>query len=123
MRDTTHFKKHLSVVTYLDDKQIGNVPCEDPFHTTNVHIVTSFWERLRNLFTREIVVRVHIRSDGVAWGRWFQGADICEKCKVTKLVGHPTDPGYHHEDERWCEKCYYGIEEPSVASHAENSSN
>ena len=56
-------------------------------------------------------VRVHVRSNGVSQGRWFQGADICERCKRTRIDeprhGPKADPGYHHGDERWCEGCYY----------------
>lgn len=114
MRDTEHMKKHLFVVTKVDGNTINRLPVEDPFHTTKVtHIQEwSFWDWLKLAFKRrwtvEVVVRVE--SDGVSQGRWFQGADICENCKRTRLDKpgqHPTKPGYESHDMRVCEDCYY----------------
>lgn len=112
MRSTEHFKRHLYTVVYVDDEKIAETPIEDPFATIKTVIVLTFWEWLKLFWKRQIEVRSHIRSDGVALGRWFQGADICEKCKHA-VIGYPNDgssaanPGYHHGDERWCEACYY----------------
>jgi hypothetical protein len=112
MRDTEHFKRHLWVVTDVDCKDVRTVAVEDPFHTTHVIVGWTFWGWLRMLFSRkrEIDVRVKVRADEVALGRWFQGADICEHCKRQRIDGpgqHKTKPGYEHGDERCCETCYY----------------
>ena len=50
-----------------------------------------------------------VAVDGVSQVRWFQGKDICQKCKRNRLNGHETKPGYEHGDERWCETCYYAM--------------
>lgn len=113
MRGTDHFKKHMSVRVQVDGETTDNIPIEDPFHHTTVRVGISFWNWLKLLVKRprEIEVRVKIIHDGVALGRWFQGADICEKCKRARIDdarhGPHADPGYHHGDERWCEACYY----------------
>jgi hypothetical protein len=119
MRDTEHFKKHLSVRTQIDNKTTGNVPVEDPFHHTTVVVGWNFWDWLKMLFSRkrEVEIRVKVCADGVAIGRWFQGADICEHCKRTRIDGlgqHAYKPGYEHADERWCEACYYGHTEATA---------
>lgn len=119
MRSLGHFKRHLATAVYVDNKLIKRTPVEDPFATVNTIVSPSFREWLRLLWKREICVRVHIESDGVAWGRWFQGADICEHCKRS-VIGYPhdgssaVDPGYHHGDERWCETCHYGYQAPKA---------
>ena len=122
MRPDDWMKKHLAIVTEVDGKQIGNLPVEDPFHTTNVTVGLSFWGLLKMLLglaPREIHVRVKVRSNGVSQGRWFQRAEICEKCKRTRIddIRHPQghDHGYHHGDERWCHDCYYDIVTPCTA--------
>jgi hypothetical protein len=126
MRDTEHFKKHLSLVTEINNEVISKVEIEDPFHHTKVFIYPTFWERVTLLFYRPrvIEVSVHVRSDGVSQGRWFQGADICEHCQRRRIDlsgAHPTKPGYEHSDERWCEACYY--EYPVVKSVAHGLTN
>jgi hypothetical protein len=119
MRGTEHFKRHLSVVTWRQDnggpvEKVSEIEVEDPFHRTKVVLQWTVLEWLRMLFTRrEVEVVVHVRSDGVSQGRWFQGADICEKCKRAR-IGDPRDPaghdpGYHHGAERWCQDCYYAV--------------
>ncbi len=72
--NTEYLKDHLFVVTEIDGKQIGKVPVEDPFHTTNVTVGWTFWEWLKMLFAqkRSIVVRVKVQSDRVAHDRWFR---------------------------------------------------
>lgn len=114
MRTTEHFRKHLSIRTQIDHETVGDVPVEDPFHHTTVVVDFTLWEWLKMLFTRprQVEVRVKVVADGVAIGRWFQGADICENCKRTRIDGpgqHGTEPGYHHGPERWCEECYYKL--------------
>lgn len=34
VRDTVHFKKHLSIRTHVFGEKINDVPVEDPFHNT-----------------------------------------------------------------------------------------
>jgi hypothetical protein len=123
MRDTEHFKKHLSIVTWRQDnggavEKVDETPVEDPFHRTRVVLSWSLWDWLMFLFSRrEIEIVVHVRSNGVSQGRWFQGADICEKCKREKIVG-----GYKHgRDERWCLSCENGWEIAAKASTTEAS--
>lgn len=110
MRDTEHFKRHLSVETQIDGKRTGLVEIEDPFHTTTVNVGWSFWDWFKMIFQKkEMVVRVKVRGDDVAIGRWFQGADICEHCQRARidLPGvHRSKSGYEHGDERWCENCH-----------------
>jgi hypothetical protein len=96
MRDTGHFKRHLSVVTWRQDnggkiEQIGDVPVEDPFHRTKVILLWSFWDFLKFLFSRRTVeIVVHVRSDGVSQGRWFQGADIALHVKRNAVENAST---------------------------------
>jgi hypothetical protein len=109
MRNTEHFKKHLSISTEIDGKRTSQVYVEDPFHTTTVTIGWSFLDWFKMIFQKkECVVRVKVHSNGVSQGRWFRGADICEHCKSARidLPGqHESKPGYEHGDERWCEDC------------------
>lgn len=110
-------ERHLSVVTWVDNKMIREVKVEDPFHHTTVIHEWSLWDWFKMLFRgRRIEVRVHVRSDGVSQGRWFQRAIICDHCRRNRIDDphHPPehDHGYHHGDERWCEDCYY--EKPIV---------
>jgi hypothetical protein len=116
MRDTDYMKtnRHLQVKTYRDGKKVGlNVAIADPFHNTEVVCIFSVWELIKMLFRRkrQTVIRVFVDGDAVAMKRWFLGQDTCERCQQTKigpLPGvHPTEPGYHHGKERWCEECYY----------------
>jgi hypothetical protein len=112
MRDTEHFKKHLSIRVQVDGKTINDVPVEDPFHHSTIVHEIGWWDLLRALFRGgyRVEIRVKVVSDGVSQGRWFQGADICERCKRARIDGpgqHETKPGYEHGDERWCEACYY----------------
>jgi len=108
-------KRHLSVVTWEDNKVLSEIPIDDPFHHTriNYEVRLTLWERIKLLFAGRITAefRVHVRSDGVSQGRWFQRAIICDKCKRNRIDDprHPPehDHGYHHGDERWCEDCYY----------------
>src|SRR5208337_1217785 len=83
MRDTEHFKKHLSIRTQVDNKTVSNVPVEDPFHHTTVEHVVGFWDLLKALFrgSYRVEIRVKVCSDEVSQGRWFQDEDICECCK------------------------------------------
>lgn len=110
---------HLAVVTEVDGETIRTVNVEDPFHTTNVFcemdISFGLWERIKLLFTGKYTakthVRIKVRADGVAIGRWFQRAVLCDRCRRNRIddphhpLGH--DCGYHHGKERWCEQCYY----------------
>lgn len=112
MRDCEHMKRHLSVVTFRDGKKESEQPVCDPFHTTNVTIGFSLWDVVKMMFgKRETTVRVSVVADNVAYKRWFQGQDTCERCLQTKIGPepgvHPTEPGYHHGEERWCQACYY----------------
>lgn len=119
MRGTEHFKNHMSIRTQIDHRTISNVPIEDPFHHTTVIVTFSLWEWIKMMFRwqRQVEVRVKVCADGVAIGRWFQGADICEKCKRFRidepLHGQNADPGYHHGNERWCQACYYEVPIPN----------
>lgn len=123
MRGTEHFKRHLSVITWRQDnggpvEKISEVQIEDPFHRTKVVIDWTFWGWLRMLFSRrQVEIVVHVRSDGVSQGRWFQGADICEKCKRNRVDG-PTQPmpGCRESGEVWCDDCCLGIDRPAVAT-------
>lgn len=107
-------KNHLWVETRVDGKTIDRVPVDDPFHTTRVthEFEWSLWDWFKMLFTRKasVTLVVHVGSDGVSQGRWFQRAIICDKCERARIDDprHPAhDCGYHHGDERWCEDCYY----------------
>lgn len=125
MRDTEHFKNHLFILTEIDGVQTDYQAIEDPFHTTRVIVGWNFWDWFKMLFKtkREVHIRVKIGSDGVSQGRWFQGADICERCKRTRIDGpgeHESKPGYEHGQERWCEKCYYQDGIPGIESKASN---
>lgn len=117
MRDTEHFKNHMQIVT---ESKVGGVhqndrretPIEDPFHHTRFTIELGLWDWLKLLFSRrrEIEVRVHVMADGCAIGRWFQGADICERCcreRIDLPGQHPTKPGYESCGQRICQACYY----------------
>lgn len=128
MRDCEHMKRHLRIHTDRDGEVIRDVSVCDPFHTTTVVCGWSFWGWLKMLFRWHRTTTITIRVDGdeVAIKRWFQGQDTCERCLQTKIGPfpgvHETEPGYHHGDERWCEKCHYGYEPAaSVANELSNS--
>jgi hypothetical protein len=123
MRSLDHMPKHLCQITRIDGKETYRQQIADPFATTKVIIGWNLWDWLRMLFSRprEIEVVVEIQGDGVATNRWFAGRDVCERCQRT-AIGFPldgssaADPGYHHGEERLCERCYYGLpDEPGQA--------
>lgn len=123
MRDTEHMKNHLFVVTRVNGKLIRRQPIEDPFLTNKtMHVQEwSLWDWLKMIFTRryEVEVITRVESDGVSQGRWFQGADICEKCRHNRIDTpgqHPTKPGYESHGMRVCQECYYGTWAPPVAN-------
>lgn len=117
MRDTSHFKRHLAVVTRThwageSRTDVSQVQVEDPFHNTRVVMSWSLWKWLKLLFrwNRSVEITVLVEADGCAMGRWFQGADICEECKHARidLAGsHPDKPGYQSRGMQICEACYY----------------
>jgi hypothetical protein len=110
MRDTEHFKRHLEIVTETrvggvscDDRR--SVPAEDPFHHTRVTVTIGLLDWLKLLFgKREIEVRVHVKADGCAMGRWFQGKDICERCCRARL----DDQSFEVDGLLVCEACRFG---------------
>lgn len=112
MRDTGHLKNHMSLSVAIEGLEISRTPMEDPFHTTRVVLDLAdltLWERVKSVFRpRTIEVVVKVRADGCALGRWFQGADICEKCCRTRISGHEHKPGYQSHGMCVCEDCYYG---------------
>lgn len=127
MRDTEHFKNHMAVVTDIHAVSTGHTDhyrqeIEDPFIHNKTIIRWTLLEWLAMLFRwpREVEVRVSVQADGCAMGRWFQGADICERCchRRIDLPGqHPTKPGYESCGQRICEACYYDYSpEESVAA-------
>lgn len=98
----------MSVRTQVNGENVFDVPVEDPFHTTLVRHNYSLWEWFMLLFRgRKIVVVVKIVADGCAIGRWFQGADICEKCCRARITGNASSPGYESHGMNVCEDCYY----------------
>lgn len=114
MRDTKHFLRHLRVETSATGggqaPYSHSIPVQDPFHQTVFVCRWSLREWLKLLFDRRMYFSVCVRADNVAVQRWVQGADLCERCKQSRIDGpgaHETDPGYHHGDERLCQKCYY----------------
>lgn len=114
--DTEYLKKHLGVVISQDNQIISKVPVEDPFHTTSVTISYTWWEWFKMLFNnRTTKIQVKVQADGVAIGRWMQGAIICQKCKVNRLdnpaYAKTGKLGYENNGERWCESCHYGSDQ------------
>jgi hypothetical protein len=90
MRDTEHMKKHLSIETEIQQgndaiEHISSVPVEDPFHTTNVRFGVSWWTTFKMLFCpsmRNMLVRVKVRADNVAVGRWFVGNAAIQRAEA-----------------------------------------
>lgn len=123
---TGFMKRHLKLETRVDDVKVHEQQIDDPFLRTQTVIGWGVWDWLKMLFKspREIVVVTHVIGDGVAHKRWFAGLDACDRCETT--IGYPhdgssnADPGYHHGEERLCERCYYGLpQEPEQAEVAE----
>lgn len=63
---------HLTIETLIDGKRIGMQEIHDPFLHNKTVCKPSLWERIKFLWTGQVVFEVRVRGDIEAQRQWFR---------------------------------------------------
>ena len=63
---------HLTIETLIDGERVANQEIHDPFLHTKTVCKPSLWERIKFLWTGQVVFEVKIQGDDEVHRQWFR---------------------------------------------------